>query len=272
MSLLHSVVLAILQGIAEFFPISSSAHLRIFPWLLGWDDFGNNENLRQAFDVALHLGTAIALLVHFRKEIFSLIKGAATSKGDTPNPWEFILKIFIATIPAGLAGVFLFDNSSEAIWVIAALLILFGLILGIVDMFVPFQKNLDKFSIKDAVLFGLVQAVALVPGVSRSGIIISAARLKGFSRSAAVDISFWMAIPILLGAAVYKFIDIGGVSGIPSNMRPAFLLGILVSAVVGYIALKGLVELVKKFSLAPLVLERILLGSLALILLSTSFR
>ncbi len=264
MSILHSVVLGGLQGISEFFPVSSSGHLIIFPWLLGWDDFGNDESLKRAFDVALHTGTFLALLYHFRLDIYRVLK---------TRDAVFIFKIAIATVPAVLAGVFLFNDSTiENIWLIALLLICFGLALAFWDFWAAANRNIENFKIKDAVILGLAQAGALWPGVSRSGIVITAARFRGYSRVASVELSFWMALPVLLGAGIYKFWDIGGTSGIPSDMRPAFLVGILVSAVVGFLTLKVFLGIIKKLSFTPFVLERILLGLLAFGFLASSFR
>ncbi len=269
MSILHSLVLGIIQGISEFFPVSSSAHLRIFQWLLGWDDFGGDESLKKAFDVALHLGTALALLVYLRKDIVLLT--AKIFRRDLES-LKFVGGIGLATIPAVLLGVFVFNDLESSIWVMSMLLISFGILLLVVDVWFPTKKGIEKLTPFESVLFGIAQAAALMPGVSRSGVIATAARARGFNRASAIRVAFFMALPILVGAAAYKFIDIGGFSGIPSNMRDGFLIGMVVSGVVGWFSLKTLTKLLEKFGFLPFVLERVLLGVVALVFLATPFR
>lgn len=203
MDTVQVVFLAIIQGLTEFLPISSSAHLILPSALLGWEDQG------LAFDVAVHVGSLLAVLTYFRKDIRLLIVcwcRSLTGGQQTPESrlgWQIIL----ATIPAGLAGLFLGDLIElhlRSIAVIAFTTIVFGILLGLSDKFSLRAKNLHQFTWRSALIVGCAQALALIPGTSRSGITITAALALGFDRIAAARFSFLLAIPVIVLSGGYK--------------------------------------------------------------------
>ena len=274
MDLLHALVLGALQGFTEVLPISSSAHLLLFPWLLGWP----NPDDKLAFDVALHLGTFIALTFYFRRDIVELVfntfDAVATRSLDTPAK-RLPFLIVAATVPAAVVGK-LFEHQFEEIFrsnplLIASFLIAFGLLLGLVDMLGRKRRTLDEITSGNALLIGLLQCLALIPGVSRSGITITAGLMLGFTRETAARFSFLISLPIVAGAALLKTVDIFK-HGIPAGEGLAMLIGIAASAVTGYISVAFLLRFVQKQSLAPFVWYRVLVGAGLIIALLAGFK
>jgi undecaprenyl-diphosphatase len=260
MNLLHATVLGALQGFAEVLPISSSAHLILVPWLLKWPESG------LTFDVALHLGTFIALAAYFRRDIIELLMsaiGAISSRSlDTPNK-RLPFLILAATVPAAVVGK-LYEHKVEEIFrsnhlLIASLLIAFGLILWAADMLGRKRFFLSEQNLGSAMMIGLFQCLALIPGVSRSGITITAGLMLGFTRESAARFSFLLSLPIVAGAALLKSFQLLK-QGIPAGEGLPMLAGIAVSAVTGYISVAFLLRLVQKRSLAPFVWYRLLTG------------
>lgn len=260
MNLLHAALLGTLQGFSEVLPISSSAHLILVPWLLKWPESG------LTFDVALHLGTFLALSVYFRRDIMELFTSffdaLATRRLDTPAR-RLPFLIIAATVPAAILGK-LFEHKIEEIFrssplLIASFLIIFGLILGAVDRFGKKRWSLDKIKTDSALTIGIMQCLALIPGVSRSGITISAGLLLGFTRESAARFSFLMSLPIVIGAALLKTVHLLK-HGIPAGEGLPMLVGIIFSAVTGYISIAFLLRFVQKRSLAPFVWYRIIVG------------
>jgi undecaprenyl-diphosphatase len=261
MNLLHAVVLGALQGFAEVLPISSSAHLILVPWLLKWPESG------LTFDVALHLGTFLALAVYFRHDIVELagsfFEVLATRSMDTPAK-RLPFLIIAATVPAAVVGK-LFEHQFEEIFrsrplLIASALILFGLILGLADWMGARKRGLGDVKTGSAMTIGLFQCLALIPGVSRSGITITAGLMLGFTREAAARFSFLLSLPIVAGAALLKTLHIIK-HGIPAGEGIPMLVGIAVSAVTGYISVAFLLRFVQKRSIAPFVWYRVLVGA-----------
>jgi undecaprenyl-diphosphatase len=257
------VFLAIIQGLTEFLPISSSAHLILPSALLGWEDQG------LAFDVAVHVGSLLAVLTYFRKDIRLLIIcwcRSLTGGQQTPESrlgWQIIL----ATIPAGLAGLFLSDLIElhlRSIAVIAFTTIVFGILLGLSDKFSLRVKNLHQFTWRSALIVGCAQALALIPGTSRSGITITAALALGFDRIAAARFSFLLAIPVIVLSGGYK-----GMQLLQLTMVPWFdiLLGAVLSAVTAYCCIHVFLTWVNRIGMLPFVVYRMILGGILIAIL-----
>jgi undecaprenyl-diphosphatase len=261
MNSLHAVVLGALQGFTEILPISSSAHLILVPWLFHWPESG------LTFDVALHLGTFLALCLYFRRDILELILNFFNgfSRGNIPSPATRLpFYILAGTIPAALIGKFL-EGPIEDIFrkspiFIALFLIIFGLILSFSDLVGTKRLKMDRITMGPAVLIGLAQCMALVPGVSRSGITITAALFLGFKREDAARFSFLLSLPIVAGAALLKLVELSR-HGITAGETEILLMGIAVSAIAGYMSIAFLLKFVQNHSLSPFVLYRLLAGA-----------
>lgn len=263
MSILHAIVLGIVQGLTEFFPVSSSGHLALVPWLFGWDDFGDNESLAKAFDVALHLGTLVGAVAYFWQDLIRLLRsGLAVLFGERTDDGRIAWLLVASAIPAAITGVLFapsIEQLDDEIWLIAIMLILGGLLLLWADR-LHGERPAESFGLRDSMLMGLGQALALQPGVSRSGVTITTSRWLGFDRTAAARLSFLMSIPIIAGAGLYSFLDISSEGGIPSEFYAPFAAGMVSSAITGYIAVWATIKLVSTRSFAPFVVYRVLLG------------
>jgi len=267
MNMVHAVVLGALQGFSEVLPVSSSAHLILVPWFLKWPESG------LTFDVALHLGTLIALAAYFCRDIVQLALGAidamATRSLDTPAK-RLPFLILAATVPAGIVGK-LFEQTVEDIFresplLIATFLIVFGVILGLADRRGRKRYGLGDVKTGSALTIGLFQCLALLPGVSRSGITITAGLMLGFTRESAARFSFLISLPIVAGAALLKTLHVAR-HGIPAGEGLPMLVGIAVSAVTGYISVAFLLRMVQKRSIAPFVWYRLLAGGVVIALI-----
>ncbi len=272
MSILHAVVLGIVQGLAEYLPVSSSGHLILVPWLLGWDDFAGDESLHKAFDVALHLGTLVGAVAYFRSDIRRLARAAIVGPQGTDGRLAWL--IVLSALPAAVFGALLADTieqNTEQVWLVAVMLIVGALALAWADGVLG-RRTMDEVSIRDAAVMGVGQAFALQPGVSRSGVTMTLGRYLGLGRDAAVRFAFMMSLPITAGALVYKAVDVNAEGGIPGDMRAAFCWGVVSSAVTGYIAVWGILKLVRTRSFASFVLYRLVLGLAVLALVALPFR
>lgn len=246
----EAIILGILQGLTEFIPVSSSAHLILLPWFFGWDGIVNTLS----FSVALHFGTLIALLLYFRKDWIELF-GTITQKNG------MIWKIFFATIPAGIAGLALHDWIEQTR---SPLLIIFSLSIVSVLMILS-EKNyseaesadIQKIGLSTAMFIGIAQAFALIPGVSRSGITIVAGLTKGIKRSEAARFSFLLGTPIVAGASLLEAKNLMASDNIEINI---FAIGIAVSAISGYFVIKYLILYLQKYSVKPFAYYRFLLA------------
>ncbi|MCL5056987.1 MAG: undecaprenyl-diphosphatase UppP [Actinobacteria bacterium] len=257
MTLFVAVILGIVQGLGEFLPISSSAHLVLTPWVFNWEDPG------LSFDVALHLGTLAAVLAFFWKDWLLLtVEGL---RGGRSREGRMFWYLVVATIPGAAFG-FLLEDYIATIFrnpmLIGILLIIMGIILYLADTLFPARKGLYQLGLKDSLLIGLSQAFALVPGVSRSGITMTAGRLLGLNRETAARFSFLLSTPIIMGAGILKLKDIT-----PADLTLPFIAGVLVSAVVGFIAIKFLLRFLVNNSFTVFVAYRFILGT-AIILLA----
>jgi undecaprenyl-diphosphatase len=271
-SILHAIILGITQGLSEYLPISSSGHLVLVPWLFGWDDFAGNASLEKTFDVALHLGTLGGAVAYFRHDIVRLTRAAflAPKSKDGRLGWL----VAVSAVPAAVIGGLFADSieeNTDQIWMIAVMLIVGGLLLGLADG-TRGKRTIDEVSLTDALAMGVGQAIALQPGVSRSGVTITVGRFVGLSRDGAARFAFLMSLPITAGALVFKWFDVQGEGGIPTDFRAPFAWGIVASAITGYIAVWGTLRLIRTHSFAPFVLYRLALGTGVLLLLATSFR
>lgn len=203
MNTFWTIILGALQGLTEFFPVSSSGHLTLIPWIFDFSDPG------LAFDIALHAGTFFALLLAFWKEWFGLLKAIPNKKAVTER--KMILFLILTSVPGAITGLLL-EEKAETIfrtpWLIATTLIVFGIILLFVDKLIKKADGLEKMTANKAFLIGLSQAMAIIPGVSRSGATITAGRAIGFSRETAAKYSFMAALPIIFGATIFGLRDV----------------------------------------------------------------
>jgi undecaprenyl-diphosphatase len=260
MNPLHAAILGMIQGLTEVLPISSSAHLILIPRFLRWPESG------LTFDVALHLGTFIALSLYFWRDIvelcYSFFKGV-TGKGLHTSADRLPFYIIAGTIPAAILGKTM-EEPIERIFrsnplFIAGLLIIFGLVLAFADTTGAKRWKMDRITLKFALIIGLAQCLALVPGVSRSGITITAALFIGFNREASARFSFLLSLPIVAGAAILKLGHLAK-HGVPAADVTPMLIGIATSAVFGYLSVAFLLRLVQRSSLYPFVWYRLLAG------------
>jgi undecaprenyl-diphosphatase len=266
--ILHAIVLGLVQGLTEFFPVSSSGHLAIVPWASGWDDFGDNEVLAKAFDVALHMGTFVGVVAYFRSDIVRFTRAGFTEPRSNDGRMAWLL--LASAVPAALVGAIFSDTINrldDEIGVIAVMLIVFGLILYVADR-LPGDRQEEGFRLRDAAFMGLGQALALEPGVSRSGVTVSVARKLGFDRNASARLSFLMSLPIIAGAGVFATLDVMSEGGIPSEFWPPFLWGMAASAVTGWVAVWPTLKIVRTYSFTPFVIYRVSLGVLILVALA----
>ncbi len=247
MTVFQSIVLGIVQGAGEFLPISSTAHLVIVPYLFKWEDPG------LSFDLALHFGTLIALVLYFWKDWLEIAKLTISSLKIINYESSSYLKnkniiwlIAIATIPGAVFGL-LFEDQAETVFrnplLIAFTLSIVGLILFLADKYAKHRKNLNQISVWDSIIIGISQAVAIIPGVSRSGATITAGLMRGLNRVDAAKFSFLLSAPIILGASLVKVPELFS-AGIDMNV----IVGIIFSALSGYLAIKYLLKMVEKFS------------------------
>jgi undecaprenyl-diphosphatase len=275
-SIFHAIVLGLIQGLTEFLPISSSGHLILAPWLFGWNDFSNIETQR-AFDTALHLGTLVAVLFYLRADLVPYVREgiklvAAPKKANKAigrRAWMFVL----SAVPAGIAGALAENWITEKLGtpaLIAISLMVFGVVLVWADRQTG-TRDLDSFSTRDALLIGAAQVLALNPGTSRSGITITAARKFGFSRDAAARVSFLMSVPVIGGAVLLKLTKLAS-DGIPDGLIIPMIVGIVSAGISGWIAMWGMIRLLRSRSFTPFVMYRFVAGIAVLTLLSTSFR
>jgi undecaprenyl-diphosphatase len=275
-SIFHAIVLGLIQGLTEFLPISSSGHLILAPWLFGWNDFSNIETQR-AFDTALHLGTLVAVLFYLRADLVPYVREgiklvAAPKRANKTigrRAWMFVL----SAVPAGIAGALAENWITEKLGtpaLIAISLMVFGVVLVWADRQTG-TRDLDSFSTRDALLIGAAQVLALNPGTSRSGITITAARKFGFSRDAAARVSFLMSVPVIGGAVLLKLTKLAS-DGIPDGLIIPMIVGIVSAGISGWIAMWGMIRLLRSRSFTPFVMYRFVAGIAVLTLLSTSFR
>ncbi len=258
MTAFQAIILGAVQGLTELLPISSSAHLFLIPWIFKW-------SIPESFDVALHFGTLLAIGLFFFKDWIELIKGGykLLAKKEKSRSGTMFWYIVFATIPGGIIG-FILDHFSEQYKesfsenpvVIAVALIIMGLILYVVDKNSKSNTNYEKLTLKQTFLIGLSQALAFIPGVSRSGVTMTTGRAMGVDRESTAKFSFMLSAPIVLGATLLKFAEF--------EFSFEFMLGVLVSFLVGIVVIKFLLEFLKKGSFKVFALYRVIIGIIVL--------
>jgi undecaprenyl-diphosphatase len=282
----QAVVLAIVQGLAEFIPVSSSGHLILVRRLLGWNELSPAHEL--TFDVALHFGTLLSVLFYFRRTWFQIVRAAlggkvvrfseSTSSDVNLTPEEqkeerlLLWFLVIATIPGAIAGKLL-ENSAEDYFrehviLIAGALIVVALFMWWGEKISTLAKPLTRISFADSFIVGLAQAFALIPGVSRSGATITAGLFRNMTREAAVRFSFLLSTPIIAGAALLKAHELRK-EGLPAGMHQPFIVGILVSSIVGYAAIAWLIRYLQANTLRVFIIYRIIVGVVVIALAFT---
>jgi undecaprenyl-diphosphatase len=278
--LLHAILLGLTQGLSEFLPISSSGHLLLVPWLFGWEDFSGRDGkeLEKAFDVALHIGTVLAVLAYFRRDLRPLAvaglrsaRRRAVETAEERMAWLLVL----SAVPGAVTGALLDGVITEhlgAEWLIGVMLVVFGVVLLLADR-LPATRPETEFAARDAVLMGVAQAVALQPGVSRSGVTMSTARWLHFDRAATARLSFLMSVPITGGAVLFKMGKLFVVDGgIPDGFVGAFAAGIAASGVSGFLAVALLIKLLRTRTFTPFVAYRVMVGLGVVALAASSVR
>ncbi len=258
MSTLQAAVLGLVQGLGEFLPISSSAHLVLVPWLFKWNDPG------LTFDIALHIGTLIAVAIYFWKDWLRLITKGLTDVRSTEG--RLFWYLVAATIPGAIAG-FLLEKKAETIFrepvLIATMLILLGVLLYWADRKSTKNIEMNRITFSTSLFIGLSQALAIIPGVSRSGITMTTGLLMGLTREGAVRFSFLLSAPIIFGAALVKMPHL--ISN-PSEITMPFIIGILVSFVTGILSIGFLLRYVQTKNFLPFAWYRFILGSLVIVI------
>ena len=266
MPLYQVVILAIVQGLTEFLPISSTAHLYLTSWLLGWKP----ETL--GFDIALHIGTLAAVLIYFFRDWLQIVgQGLGMSYGhdaELKHNRAMLWLLAIGTIPVGVAG-YIFKAQAETSWrspmVMATMLIVVGVLMGLAERLCKRERDLAGLNLADAATIGLAQALAVVPGTSRSGITITAGLQRNLNRQAAARFSFLLSTPAIAGAAGKDLHDLLQ-HGIPGDMKMAYALGIVVSGVVGIAVIAWFLRFLQRNSLTFFVYYRIVFGIIVLAL------
>lgn len=266
MDILEILILGFVQGIAEFLPISSSAHLIIFRDIFGIGS-GTSANMDLTFDIALHFGTLLAIGVFFFKDFIKMIQKGFT-KGVKDDDGKILWYLVAATIPAAIVGV-LFEEAIENVVrsnyvVIAIALAVMGIIIYLADKFSKETKTIKKMTLKDAILVGCSQVFALIPGFSRSGTTIAAGRVLGLDRESAAKFSFFLSAPVVLGAVCLQLIKGTAFSVIAANLG-TFILGILVSFVIGLLCIKYLLKYLQKHNFKIFMIYRVVLAAVVLI-------
>jgi undecaprenyl-diphosphatase len=275
-SILQAIVLGLTQGITEFAPVSSSGHLILVPWLFHWSIL-NDPALNKTFDVALHMGTLVGALVYFRHDVVRYVAAWVRSLRarriedvDQRIAWALV----IGTIPGVILGA-LFESVIEdhlgQPWLIAVMLAVFGVVLYVVDRRSPQDRGLDDVTVGRGWWLGVAQAAALQPGVSRSGITITAARAFRFDRPTSARFSFLLALPIIFGAGALKGLDLIS-SGIRSGFGGAFVAGTIASAVSGFLVIAFLLQYLRRRDFAVFMWYRLAAAALVLGLIATGVR
>ena len=259
------IILGIIQGIAEFLPISSSAHLIIFREVF---NIGSNiaPNIELTFDLALHFGTLLAIIIFFFKELWQIFTSGIT-KGTKTKDGRLFWYLIIATIPAGIVGVLfedIFDSFfRKQLWLIALALIIMGIIIYLVDKNSKIDKDIKEMKWYQALIVGCAQVFALIPGFSRSGTTITASRALGLNREDSAKFSFYLSVPVVLGASFFSLIKENTLTIISENLV-TFGIGILISFIVGLLCISFLLKYIRKHDFKIFMVYRILLGILVL--------
>ena len=269
----QALVLGLVQGATELLPISSSGHLVLVPWLGDWDFLRENDEFNHTFDVALHLGTMLAVAGYFWGELVALLRawlGSVARRRVETRDEKVAWLVVVATIPAGIAGLLgesLIQEHLGEPWQIAILLAVFGVLLWIADR-APQRREMDDLTLRSAVGIGIAQTLALMPGVSRSGITITAGRFLGLDRDSAARFSFLLLVPTVLGAVLYKGVTDVLLGDLPDGWIGPFVVGTIAAAVSGLAAIQFLLDYVRRHDYSLFVVYRLIAAAaVALIIL-----
>jgi undecaprenyl-diphosphatase len=274
-NIFQAIVLGLVQGSTEFAPISSSGHLILVPWMFGWALIGDAD-VQKSFDVALHVGTLLGALVYFRRDVvryagawFRSIGARRIESPDERIAWALAL----GTIPGAVVGATFEDVIQERLgepWLIAVMLVAFGVVLVLVDRRARSDRRDDSIRPRDGLLLGTAQALALQPGVSRSGVTITAARAMGLDRESAARFSFLLSLPIIAGAGVYKAVDLAD-TGLQGHAGE-FAAGLVASAISGFVVIWGLLRYLRRHDFTVFLWYRVALAIVVVVLIATDLR
>ena len=273
----QALALGLVQGATELLPISSSGHLILVPWLADWHYLEENDAFNQTFDVALHLGTLVAVAGYFRRDVVQLTQAWVRSvrrRSVASREERLAWAVAAATVPAAAVGALGEGVIAERLgepWQIAILLALFGAALWLADRR-PERHDLRALDVRSALGIGVAQALALAPGVSRSGVTITAARLVGLDRDSAARFSFLLLIPITLGAVLYEGVGDVLLGDLPEGSAGPFLVGVLAAAASGLVAIVALLGYVRRHDYSPFVVYRLVAAAVVLLLIVTGVR
>jgi undecaprenyl-diphosphatase len=274
-SILQAIVLGLVQGATEFAPVSSSGHLILVPWIFGWVLIGDTD-VRKSFDVALHMGTLVGALIYFREDVaryavawFRSIRARRLATPDERIAWALV----VGTIPGVIVGA-LFENVIQerlgAPWLIAVMLVAFGVLLVLVDRRARSDRAFGSIGPKQGLLLGTAQALALQPGISRSGVTITTARAIGLDRESAARFSFLLSLPIIAGAGAYKAVDLAQ-TGLQGHAGE-FVAGIVASAISGFVVIWGLLKYLRRHDFTVFLWYRVVLAAVVAILIVANVR
>ena len=273
----QALVLGIVQGATELLPVSSSGHLILVPWLGDWTFLEEHDDFNQTFDVALHLGTMLAVVGYFARDLWAMVlaflRTLRTRRLETPDE-RLAWIVLIATIPAGIVGLALEDTITAHLgepWQIAIFLAVFALVLWLVDRR-PATREAHELSLKEGLAVGVAQALALMPGVSRSGITITAGRLFRLDRDAAARLSFLLLVPTVLGAVVLKGVKDVLLGDLPPGWKGPFVVGVLSAWGTGLLAIQWLLGYVRRHTYGLFVVYRLVVAAVIVLLIVAGAR
>ena len=273
----QALVLGVTQGVTELLPISSSGHLILVPWIADWRYLETHQSFNKTFDVALHLGTLVAVVAYFWNDIVRYVRAwfHSVARRSVKTPDERLAwGVFFATVPAALAGAAGEETIESHLgqpWQIAIFLAVFGVLLWVADR-TPERRGLERLRFGTAFAIGLSQILALLPGVSRSGITITTGRFAGLDRDAAARFSFLLLIPVVFGAVLYKGVEHVVLSSLPPGSTGPFVVGTLAAAAVGLVAIDLLLGYVRRRDYSPFVVYRLLAAGVVVLVIASGFR
>jgi undecaprenyl-diphosphatase len=273
----QALILGLVQGATELLPISSSGHLILVPWLGDWDYLKEHESFNQTFDVALHLGTLVAVVAYFWRDLIGLLKAwvrtLSTRRVETAEE-RVAWFVVVATIPAALVGFLGEDLIAEHLgepWQIAIALVVFAGLLWVADR-QPERRGMGTLGPREALAIGAAQSLALMPGVSRSGITITAGRFLGLDRDSAARVSFLLLVPVVLGAVLLKGVQDVVLGDLPPGSAGPFVVGTLAAAGAGLLAIDGLLGYVRRHDYSIFVWYRLIAAAIVILLIVTGGR
>jgi undecaprenyl-diphosphatase len=273
----QALVLGIVQGATELLPVSSSGHLILVPWAAGWRYLEEHPDFNKTFDVALHLGTLVAVILYFRRDVGRLIAAWVRSvvrREIVTDDQRIAWYVAIATVPAAIAGAagesFIEDHLGDP-WQIAIALAVFAVLLWLADR-VAARREIPQIGYGGAIVVGIAQCIALLPGVSRSGITITAGRFLRLDRDSAARFAFLLLIPIVFGASVLKGVKDVLIDGLPPGSAGPFVVGMIAAAVVGLVAIWALLGYVRRHTYSVFVVYRLVLATVVLLVIAAGWR